>query len=73
MELASRCLCWISCTWKDQACNQMLTNEDCSSILAFMDNTHVKVVASMLQNELGGVWFVLTVVHIHLEFIRLDK
>lgn len=39
----------------------------------FMDKTHVKVVASMLQNELGGIWFVLTVVHIHLEFIRLDK
>lgn len=38
-----------------------------------MDNTHVKVVPSMLQDELGGVWLVLTVVHIHLEFIRLDK
>lgn len=36
-------------------------------------DTHIKVVPSMLQDELGGVWFVLTVVHIHLEFIRLDK
>lgn len=27
----------------------------------------------MLQDELSGVWFVLTVVHVHLEFIRLDR
>lgn len=27
----------------------------------------------MLQDELGGIWFVLTVVHIHLELIRLDR
>lgn len=36
-------------------------------------DTHIKVVPSMLQDELSGVWFVLTVVHIHLELIRLDK
>lgn len=35
--------------------------------------THIKVVPSMLQDELGGVRFVLTVVHIHLEFIRLGR
>lgn len=27
----------------------------------------------MLQDELSGVWFVLTVVHIHLELISLDE
>lgn len=43
------------------------------SVLAVMGDTHVKVVPSMLQDELGGVWFVLTVVHIHLELIRLGK
>lgn len=36
-------------------------------------DTHIKVVPSMLQDELGGVWFVFTVVHIHLELIRLHK
>lgn len=36
-------------------------------------DTHVKVVSSMFQDELGGVWFVLTIVHVHLEFVRLDK
>lgn len=42
-------------------------------MLTATGDTHIKVVPSMLQDELGGVWFVLTVVHIHLEFIRLDK
>lgn len=36
-------------------------------------NTHVKVVPSMLQDELGGVWFVLAVVDIHLELVRLHR
>lgn len=36
-------------------------------------DTHIKVVPSMLQDELSGVWFVLTVVHIHLELISLDE
>lgn len=42
-------------------------------VLAVRGDTHVKVVASMLQDELGRVWFVLAIVHIHLEFVRLDK
>lgn len=45
----------------------------CGVVLAVRGDTHVKVVASMLQDELGGVWFVLAIVHIHLEFVRLDK
>lgn len=36
-------------------------------------DTHVKVVSSMFQDELGGVWFVLAIVHVHLEFVRLNK
>lgn len=73
MELASRCLCWISCTQEDQSCDHVIRQGTCSLILAIMGNAHIKVVPSMLQDELGGFWFVLTVVHIHLEFIRLDK
>lgn len=42
-------------------------------IVAVRGDTHVKVVASVLQDELGGVWFVLAIVHIHLEFVRLDR
>lgn len=42
-------------------------------MLTATGDTHIKVVPSMLQDELGGVWFVLTVVHIHLEFIRLER
>lgn len=36
-------------------------------------DTYIKVVPSMLQDELGGVGFVLTVIHIHLEFISLEE
>lgn len=42
-------------------------------MLTATGDTHIKVVPSMLQDELGGVWFVLTVVHIHLELIRLER
>lgn len=35
--------------------------------------TYVKVGAGMVQDELSGVRFVLTVVHVHLELVRLQK
>lgn len=35
--------------------------------------TYIKIGPCMLQNELGRVWFVLAVVHIHLELICLQN
>lgn len=35
--------------------------------------THVEVGPGMLQDQLRGVWFVLAVVHIHLELVRLSQ
>lgn len=35
--------------------------------------TYVKEGASMLQYELTGVWFILTVIYIDVEFISLEK
>lgn len=34
--------------------------------------THVKEAAGMLQYELTGVWFVLTVIYINVELISLE-
>lgn len=34
--------------------------------------THVKEAAGMFQYQLTGVWFVLTVIHIYMEFISLE-
>lgn len=36
-------------------------------------STHVKEGASMFQNELTGVGFILTVIDIDVEFIRLQE
>lgn len=35
--------------------------------------TYVKEGASVFQNELTGVWFILTVIHVDVEFISLEK
>lgn len=42
-------------------------------LLVTLRNTHIKVVPSVFQDELGGVWFVLTVVDIHLELVSLKE
>lgn len=36
-------------------------------------STYVKEGASLLQYELTGVWFILTVIYIDVEFISLGK
>lgn len=36
-------------------------------------NTHIKIGAGVLQDELSGVGLVLTVIHIHLKLIRLQN
>lgn len=33
--------------------------------------TYIEIVPGMLQDELSGVWLVLAVIHVHLEFIGL--
>lgn len=74
MELASRCLCWISCIETNDRVirlNRQLPNNP--HLNGRGARTYVKVVASVLQDELGGVWLVLTVVHIHLELIGLNE
>lgn len=36
-------------------------------------STHVEEGAGMLQYELTGVWFILTVIYINVELISLEK
>lgn len=36
-------------------------------------STYIKEGASLLQYELTGVWFILTVIYIDVEFISLEK
>lgn len=35
--------------------------------------THVEEGAGMLQYELAGVWFILTVIYVNVELISLEK
>lgn len=47
--------------------------ERSSFVLTIEGVTNIKVVPGMLQDELSGVGFVLTVTHIHLELISLEE
>ena len=49
---------------------------DSPAFLRLVDDsslTYVKVRPGVLQDELGGVWLILTVVDVHLELIRLGR
>ena len=74
MELANRCLCWISCNAeKTQSWNfadPPWVSHDATDQGG--GDTHVEVGTGELKDELRGVRLVLTVVHVHLELIGLQ-
>lgn len=51
-----------------------MTPDSCITMIFHMRcSTYIKEGASLLQYELTGVWFILTVIYIDVEFISLGK
>lgn len=80
MELARRCLCWISCESKQRK-DTRLRKENSSRVTIppkyrsshlLQLVTHIEVRPGVFKDELRGVGFVLTVTDVHLKFISLS-